>query len=243
MKVRISVITVCYNSAKTIERTIQSVLSQSTKPHEYIIVDGNSNDDTMKIIRQYEPLFEGRMRIVSESDEGIYDAMNKGIRLATGDLINLLNSDDTFEPDALMHVSQAYQSNIEHLILYGFTRYFYKGTEETIAMKHPHRLNRSPMSHQSCYVSKAVYDDFGLYDLQYKSGADYDYMLNIYKNTDTVFVPVKHILANFSYGGFSSALSIAYRDKAKIQLHYGLISKRKYLLLRALACACKFLKH
>ena len=102
---KFSIITVCYNSEKTIRRTFESVLSQSFTDYEYIVVDGNSKDSTVEIIKEYEPKFNGRMHWISEPDNGIYDAMNKGIRMAKGDFINMMNSDDQIAPNALQYVS------------------------------------------------------------------------------------------------------------------------------------------
>ena len=102
--VKVSVITVCYNSARTIEATIQSILMQTYSNIEYIIIDGASRDNTLDIIKKYEKEFNGRLTVVSEPDNGIYDAMNKGIRMATGEVIGLLNSDDTYEFDATINI-------------------------------------------------------------------------------------------------------------------------------------------
>ena len=90
----ISIITATYNSAKTLERTFQSVLNQTFKEIEYWVIDGGSTDGTLDIVRKYEPIFGGRMHWISERDKGIYDAMNKGVSRCTGDIIGLLNSDD-----------------------------------------------------------------------------------------------------------------------------------------------------
>lgn len=90
----ISLITVTFNSAKTLRCTIQSVISQSYSNIEYIIVDGGSRDETISIIKEYEPRFNGRLKWISEKDDGIYDAMNKGIQMASGDIVGILNSDD-----------------------------------------------------------------------------------------------------------------------------------------------------
>ena len=103
-----SIITVCYNSQKTIERTIKSVLHQDFQDYEYIIIDGSSTDGTVEIIKKYEPLFCGRMRWISEPDTGIYDAFNKGIRCSKGKLTWLVNSDDYIEKNALSVISNAY---------------------------------------------------------------------------------------------------------------------------------------
>ena len=93
---KISIVTAAYNSGATLRDTMESVLRQTYKDIEYIVVDGGSGDDTMDIVREYEPLFGGRMRYVSEPDRGIYDAMNKGIGMATGDVVGILNSDDFY---------------------------------------------------------------------------------------------------------------------------------------------------
>ena len=93
---KFSLITVAFNSSKTISDTFQSVLSQTYNNIEYIIVDGNSTDDTLEIIKAYEPKFNGRMRWISEPDKGLYDAMNKGIKMATGDVVGIINSDEEY---------------------------------------------------------------------------------------------------------------------------------------------------
>ena len=96
----LSIITVCYNSAGTIRQTFESVLQQDFNDYEYIVVDGASTDGTLGIIQEYLPKFNGKMRYVSEKDNGIYDAMNKGIRMAQGEVIGLVNSDDFYEKNA-----------------------------------------------------------------------------------------------------------------------------------------------
>ena len=105
---KISVITVCYNSKKTIEDTIKSVLNQTYQNYEYIIIDGCSTDGTIDLVKSYIPKFNGRLTFISEPDKGIYNAMNKGIRKATGDLICLLNSDDYYELDAFETMNANY---------------------------------------------------------------------------------------------------------------------------------------
>ena len=96
---KISIITVCLNSVKTIRDAIESLLQQTYQNFEYIIVDGESVDGTLDIIKEYECIFGNRMKLISERDHGIYDAMNKGIEIASGDIIGILNSDDWYEKD------------------------------------------------------------------------------------------------------------------------------------------------
>ena len=105
---KITIITATYNSGVTLRDTIESVLSQTYLDYEHIIVDGKSKDATLDIIREYEPRYQGKLRWISEPDKGIYDAMNKGIRMATGDVVGLLNSDDFYTSnDVLEHVARA----------------------------------------------------------------------------------------------------------------------------------------
>ena len=99
---KISIITATFNSGATLRDTIQTVLTQTYRDIEYIVIDGNSRDNTLEIVREFEPYFDGRMRWISEPDNGIYDAMNKGIRMATGDIIGILNSDDFYNDENVL---------------------------------------------------------------------------------------------------------------------------------------------
>ena len=111
---KISLITVTYNSSKTLLDTLQSVLNQTYSDIEYIIVDGASKDSTVSIIEEYEPKFNGRMKWISEPDKGLYDAMNKGIRMATGDVVGILNSDDLFmDNNVLADIAHAFDNNTD----------------------------------------------------------------------------------------------------------------------------------
>ena len=108
---KISIITVTYNSSKTLADTINSVLLQSHTDFEYIIIDGKSTDETLNIIEKYEPEFKGKLKWISEQDHGIYDAMNKGIKIATGDIIGILNSDDFFSKSNILEIINATFNN------------------------------------------------------------------------------------------------------------------------------------
>ena len=106
---KISLITACYNSAKTIKTAIDSVLSQKGVEIEYIVVDGGSKDGTVDLLKSYEPKFNGWMRWISEPDKGMYDAINKGIKMATGDVVGIPNADDVLaSDDTLAHIAQAF---------------------------------------------------------------------------------------------------------------------------------------
>jgi glycosyltransferase involved in cell wall biosynthesis len=223
---KISIITVCYNSAATIKRTMESVLNQTYKDIEYIIIDGASTDGTLEIIKAYQDSFQGRLKVVSEPDNGIYDAMNKGIRMASGELIGILNSDDYYEPMAVEYIENNKRDD-KYQILYGFMRSVKDGEEFKID-RCSHKFMRNAMiAHPTCFVSKKIYEDFGGYDLQYVSVADYDFMLRMSENKDVKFYPVDHVITNFAMGGMS-ATDAAWLDLLKLRRNYGIITEKQY---------------
>lgn len=224
--VKVSVITVCYNSARTIEATIQSILMQTYSNIEYIIIDGASRDNTLDIIKKYEKEFNGRLTVVSEPDNGIYDAMNKGIRMATGEVIGLLNSDDTYEFDAIEKICKGMTTS-KYQILYGFARVYKDGEVESISMVTHHFLKQRMFNHSPCFVTRNIYFDFGMFNTRYKSVADYDFMLRMSEIEEIEFVPVYELVSNFYVGGISGT-DLAYIDLEKMRKDYGMISKVKY---------------
>lgn len=225
-----SIITVCFNSERTIERTIRSVLDQTYRNFEYIIVDGRSADRTMEIVKRYEAAFEGRMKIISEPDQGIYDAMNKGIDRAKGELVGIINSDDYYEKDTLWKVKKAYLGN-KYEIIYGMQQNFKEdGRLVSIIFRHHDFLEEDMINHPTCFVTGSLYADKGKYSLEYKASSDYDFMLRMKSDPDVVFNPVKSVLANFTLGGMSSNSS-AHLETFKIWKKYGCISHKKYLMI------------
>ena len=224
--IRVSIITVSYNSEKTIKRTIESVFAQTYKNIEYIIIDGKSTDNTISIVKEYENRFEGRMHWVSEPDKGIYDAMNKGIKMASGELVGILNSDDYYELDAVENMVNALGTE-KYQILYGFMRTLRNGEEYSIAIRTYKDLRNGMISHPTCFVTKKLYDDLGMYDTRYKSVADYDFMLRMFDNKDVVFRPVYKLITNFEQGGMSSTTA-AWFELVELQKNYGIITKSEY---------------
>lgn len=224
--IKVSIVTVCRNSEKTIQRTIQSVRNQTYPDIEYIIVDGQSTDSTLDIIKSYEPEFEGRMRWISEPDGGIYDAMNKGIHMATGELIGIINSDDYYEPNAVADIVSSMTED-KYQILYGFMRTLKDGKEYSIEFHSHAFLEKSMICHPTCFVTKKLYEDYGAFDLKYISVADYDFLLRMKKKEDIVFVPVYKLIANFSLGGMCGSHE-AYLDLLKLQREYGMITPSFY---------------
>ena len=226
---KISVITVCYNSKKTIEDTIKSILNQTYANYEYIIIDGGSTDGTLELIKSYEPLFEGKLRYISEPDKGIYNAMNKGIRMATGDLVCLLNSDDYYELNAFEIMNANYNGE-KYKVQYGIQRTITDEKEEMCIMKNHQFLNNAMIPHQTCFVTRKTYEDFGLFDESYKSGADYEFTVRISQHKEVCFQPIYEIIACFRSGGMSESL-VAALEEAKTKKKYGFISNKKYWML------------
>ncbi len=180
----ISIITATYNSGATFRDTFESVLRQSYKDIEYIVIDGKSKDNTLDIIRDYEPKFNGRMRWISESDQGLYDAMNKGIRMATGDVIGILNSDDFYTSDDILQLVASEISDVD--AVYGDIHYVddsdlskcvrYYSSKSFRRWKM--RLGFMP-AHPSFYCRRAVYSRYGLFDTEFKVAADFEQLLRL----------------------------------------------------------------
>lgn len=188
---KISLITVTYNSAKTLPDTIQSVLSQSYSNIEYIIIDGASQDNTIDIVKEYEPLFNGQMHWISEKDDGLYDAINKGIAMATGDVVGILNSDDFFtSPTVIEEIANNFSEEID--AVYGDV-HFVNSTDLARPIRYySSKIFRSSLmklgfmpAHPTFYCRKSCYDKYGLYKTDFKIAADFDLLLR--------FIYVHHI--------------------------------------------------
>lgn len=183
----ISIITATYNSAETINDTIKSVLCQTNKDFEYIIVDGGSTDETIDIVKSYESEFSGRLKWVSEKDKGIY-AMNKGIKMASGDIIGILNSDDYYTSDDILQtIADAFKcQNVD--AIYGDIHFIKDGVPDKCVRYYSSRLF-SPFwlrfgfmpAHPSFYCKREVFDKSGLYRLDYKIGSDYEMMVRLFR--------------------------------------------------------------
>lgn len=184
---KVSIITVTYNSCQTLGDAIESVLRQTYRDIEYIIVDGASTDDTQNVIRRYEDAFEGRMKWVSEKDRGIYDAMNKGIKMATGDVVGILNSDDYFtSDDVIERMAPAFDdSSID--ASYGDIHFIRDGNPEKCIRYYSSKRFRPSWlrfgfmpAHPSFYCRRGIFDKAGFYKTDYAIGSDYEMMVRLF---------------------------------------------------------------
>ncbi len=233
--IKFSIITVTYNSAATFADTIKSVLSQTYTPYEYIVIDGKSTDGTVSVIEGFREEFEKKgieLTVVCEEDNGIYDAMNKGIDKATGDIIGIINSDDWYESDALETVANAYEQE-------GFDLFY-----SDIRMIRPdgmnfvkHSRNRRyatsrDWNHPTTFITKETYKDH-----RYKNETihdDYDLILRL-KKEGAKTVVVNKVLADFRMNGVSHSRSIRGALKS-IGIKYRIYRQNGYSRLYIFEC-------
>lgn len=204
---KLSVITVVRNGEKSIEGTIKSIIAQTYKNIEYIIIDGESTDNTLAIIEQYQ---HHLAYWVSEPDRGIYDAMNKGIRAATGDWLLFINSDDFLTENTIIEQAVAYLIYCKSEVAYGKIKFIYSSGKEvsygldweTIKEKFINIYMCIP--HQATFHSKALFMK-EQYDISYKVLGDYDLLLGYLKTHDAIFIPLT--IAKMYEGGISNQIS------------------------------------
>ena len=192
---KISVITVSYNSAKTIEDTLDCVLSQSHRDIEYIIVDGDSKDGTQDIIKKYE---HGISKVISEPDYGIYDAMNKGIRAATGDVIGFLNADDAYVSDQVLEkVAKAFEENDTDSVYGDLCYVSEEDTSKVLRFWKAGQCSKSSFlngwmpPHPTFFVKRSVLEKYGVFDPTFRFAGDYELILRLlYKHhISTHYIP------------------------------------------------------
>lgn len=237
---KVSIITVCYNSASTIRQTIESVISQEYNNIEHIIIDGKSTDNTVKIIKEYN----GHVaKFISEPDGGIYDAMNKGIKLATGNIIGILNSDDFFTSnDVISTVVNTFLTNnvdaiyadihfVNPLNLSKTVRYY----SSSIFRLSLFRFGIMP-AHPTFYVKKECYEKYGLYATDYKLASDFDLLIRFFYKYRIPYMYVKKDFVTMRMGGAStvnvnSNITLL-KENRKACRKYGIYTNFFLLILR-----------
>jgi glycosyltransferase involved in cell wall biosynthesis len=206
--VKVSIITVVYNNVSTLRDTIESVLGQDYFDVEYIIIDGKSTDGTIELVQSYGDRID---TFISEKDHGLYDAINKGIRVASGDVVGLLHSDDLFySTSAISQVVSAFRSSSADSV-YGDLHYVDKEKTSKIIRNwrsgtyQRNRFLRGWMPpHPTFYVKRSVYGAYGLYDTEFKSAADYELMLRyLYKYSISTHY-IQETLVKMRVGGESN---------------------------------------
>jgi glycosyltransferase len=206
--VKISIITICYNSAHSIADAVNSVLSQTYPNIEYIVVDGKSKDNTVEIIQSFGDRIS---KFISEPDKGIYDALNKGVRMATGDVIGFMHSDDLFANDQIIEkVARMFEDNSTQSV-YGDLQYVYKSDTNKVLRywkSGEFSLQKLRMGwmppHPTFYVRKSVYDAYGDFQIRYKIAADYDTMLRFLGKHQITTKYLPEVMVKMRVGGASN---------------------------------------
>ncbi len=205
---KVSIVTVVKNSSGTIKETIESVLGQTYENIEYIVVDGGSNDGTVDLVKKYKNKV---VKFISESDDGIYDALNKGIQLATGDVIAILHSGDLFYDRTVVSdmVNRMTDTGAEFCfsdliivdragenILRYYMAHYYKQWLFRIGWLPPH---------PTCFINKSLFNEFGLYSTKYEVAGDFDFLVRIFYGRKINWTYLNRVTVKMRYGGASNS--------------------------------------
>jgi len=220
---RISVITIVLNGAATIERTIQSVLSQPYSNFEYIIIDGGSTDGTIDILKRFNSQID---LWVSKKDTGISDAFNRGIRLSAGEWIGFINADDWYSDNAFAEVGEN-NSNCD--IFYGLVQYWDGDKKrEIFDADHTYLQREMTINHPACFFKRSIFNEIGNFNQEYKLAMDYEFLLRCL-NHSLIFKKYNSVLANMSYGGVSDNSYHSYREVRRAKLESGMSPMNTHL--------------
>lgn len=241
---KISLITVTYNSAGSLRDTIESILRQTYKDVEYIIVDGLSQDGTVDIVREYEQVFGGRMRWISEKDKGLYDAMNKGINMATGDIVGILNSDDFFTSNTVLQsVAEAFFDDID--AVYGDI-HFVRPSDLSKSVRYYSSRNFRPWAlrfgympaHPSFYARRELFEKYGVYSLNYKLAADYEMMVRLFRKAKIRYKYLPIDMVTMRTGGMSTR---SVRNRLQLTVEDAKACRENGMYSNFLMCSCKYI--
>lgn len=224
---KISLVTVSYNSVSTIEQTIKSVLSQTYSDIEYVVVDSCSDDGTQELLKKYQGSID---KLIIEKDKGIYDAMNKGIAASSGDIIGIINSDDFYDDPSIIQnvINFANQNKSSEVIL---TDIFFINARERISRKvgasyfSPWKLRFGWMPpHPGMFIKKETISKVGPYDVSYEIASDFEYCLRLFILQKVKFCYLKINSVVMREGGistksFKSNLMITYEMKKALRSH------------------------
>ncbi len=224
----ISIITICYNREATIAKAIESVLSQDYPNIEYIIIDGNSKDSTAAIIKSYSDKIT---HFISEPDQGMYDALNKGLRLATGDIIGLMHSDDEFyDATVVSQIVAGFKNNTTTDGVYGDGIYVSNDAEEKIIRNriggdyHFKRLKKGWLPlHPTVYLKRSLMEEYGYYNLNFKIASDTEFLLRYLYKFQIKMTYLPTYIVKMRMGGLSTsykrALEVLYEDYKIYKFH------------------------
>jgi glycosyltransferase involved in cell wall biosynthesis len=206
---KISIITICFNSQDTIAKTLQSIDQQSYLDYEHIVIDGASLDATLDIVYRHS---NSRRKVFSKKDNGIYDAMNNGLRAASGDIIAFLNSDDIYAHSDVLSIAAKNFDDVKLQALFGDVEYFRKlNPNRTIrryssARFSPEGLSRGVTpAHPTLFLRKEVYQKYGFYDDSYKIAGDFDFIARVFRDDQIKYLYLEQVMVRMQLGGVSTS--------------------------------------
>lgn len=206
---KISIVTICFNSQETISRTLQSIDSQDYLDYEHIIIDGASSDSTLKIIDRHP---NPRRNVYSKKDRGIYDAMNNGLKVASGDIVVFLNSDDFYVDSVVLSTVVKKFDDPKLQALFGDTEYFSKGDSSRIVRRYSSaKFNSSSLSrglmpaHPTLFLRREVYLKHGYYDADYKIAGDFEFIARVFKDDSVKYLYLPEVIVSMQLGGVSTS--------------------------------------
>ena len=228
--IKFSIITICYNAKEELNRTLNSIITQTYKNYECIVIDGASEDDSIELIKQHPAI----TKYISEPDNGVYDAMNKGVVYSTGDVVGIINSDDVlFDENVFKTIVDNFDDDTD--IIYADVLYCDNELKEVIRnyISGEQKTDYWCPAHPSMYVRREVFDKIGLYDLRYRVVADYDFMVRC-NISGIKFKYVRQYFVKMRYGGLSNGLDGYIKDFIEV---YKVLRKNriKYPLSKTLA--------
>jgi glycosyltransferase involved in cell wall biosynthesis len=205
---KISIITVTFNSQNTLAETFKSIAGQSYSEIEYILIDGGSTDGTLDLINEYRHLIT---HFISEKDNGMYDAMNKGLAVATGEIIGFLHSDDVYAKPTSLAMIAEYFKNLELDALFGDVSFFindqFKNSVRRYSSKRfaPEKIAWGWMpAHPSLFFHRRVYEKYGNFKIDYKIAADYEFVARVFHGKTLKYIYLPEVLVNMKMGGLST---------------------------------------
>ena len=202
---KFSFIICTYNAELRLPATLDSILAQNFEDFEVVVIDGKSSDNTVHVIKKYQTKFNGRLRWISEKDGGVYEAINKGIKLAQGDFLNIIGAGDWLELGVLDKIAQQIQENFLADAIYGSTKIWEKNKKHfRIAHTDVFALPNHPMQHPALFYRKKLHEKYGLYDESYRIASDYVFCLKTFFLNKVNIIEIEAVLVNFVMDGLSS---------------------------------------
>lgn len=227
---KFSIIICTSNAAKRLPKTLDSILTQTFSDFEVVVIDGASSDGTQKVIKEYGQKFGGKLKWISEPDSGLYNAVNKGVKMASGKFLNVVGAGDWLEPNALEQAAKCIEKNPEAEAVYGKTRVWDKNlTKSRLLQTSPEILPTSPMQHPSLFCKKNLHDKFGLYDESYRIAADYAFCLKAFCNGKVKAQSFDAVVDNFVQDGISSMNQVlCLKENFRARREAGVKTKASY---------------